>query len=426
MAYAAEQSGVLMPVTKQKVPLRGSSVEFPGSIRFGATGMRAEPQAKLGIPERYYQFRRIRRRVPVVGSFFHQLERSFQHIKFKFEEGENIRARELLGPLLTPQAVSAVSRNVLEGMSVVEWSLDENGNIGSWIRIPPETITQTIPDEHGSIIGFVQQTTEKRVQIPRWKTIYTTSGDSWRGEGLMLDIADMALEYLSNRDDIVAAQKDNLSRKPNIHASQEFVEGDGKNLLNKINNQNFPPGTRFVLPSEVYDTETIEGAVVLSPAAKQVTLDYPDELQIPNNDSRELNQRAMALTLGMEAYALAGQREGSRALGEVLQRSFDTIVIGSMLVAEQAYNELLEYLYDIRMFRGKPTLKIETESLPTPAQQVEILTKLQPGGMALDTPQAQELLKNILLPTEVKEPETLPVPTQRQQEEEENDGNGNV
>ena len=416
MAFRVDpNSGIALPTGA----LRGSPVESETDVRYGGTGLRTERNPKLGIPGRYRTFADMERWIPPVAAFQTLLRLSVNQVKVSFGTENDARPRALLGVLLEPEAIAAISRSEITGMSVVEFAFDEDGNISAWQEIPPQTIVEFITGENSEMLGFVQQTETGRHYIPAWNTVYSTTGRGPRGEGLYLGIANTAIRFLENENASHLAAQDNAKRHPNVFVDRQTATGKtGEELRKLVDQRNFNPSNRFLLSSELYEVEAQDGTDQLVSGARKHILDYPTELKLGEIDRTEKLMLRLSLMLGMEAFVLGQSREGSKALAEVQARNFDAILRGVMSKYEASTQDLIERIYAIRGYRNVPTVTVDTEVLPDPQMQADVLMKLMQAGIPLDSPQGKRILESLLLPTEVMEQEPV------NENEGENDGDG--
>ena len=389
-------------------PPEGKEVEADTEIPYGGTGQPLEENPSLDYRMRYATFRRMRRRVPVIAAFHNQLKLALEQVTFSFEPSRSeTRARALLGPLLSPGALSAISSSVPIGASVVNFGLNEQGNIAKWVLIPQETIERYSVNADGDINGFIQRTTSGRHFIPRVFTVFTKSGSGPRGEGLYLDAADPALRYIRAADAVELAEASNLLNKPNIFLDPERTRKKlGRNLRSLLMQKRFNPSNRWLLPSDIYEGESDTGSNIFAQSAKKAIVDYPPGVDVPKADSRDKLSYQISLILGTEFSLLGMNREGSRALAETQKNTFDSIVRSSMKVCEHALQELLNTLYNLYGYSAVPLIKLDTEPLPSVDQQLKALIELQQAGLTLDSPQAQYILQEVSLPTTVPQQTT--------------------
>ena len=391
--------------------LEGSDVEDDANLAYSAgTGQPLEENPHLNYQTRYQTYRRMQRRVPIVASFVAQLARAMNQVTFSFNRSEE-RARDLLGPLLSPEALSAIATALTHGMSVVNFSFTPDGRIGDWRLIPPETIERYALDSEGNVVGFVQRTTSGLHFIPIAYCVYTKVGSGPRGAGLFLDIADFALRFIRSCDRIELAEQSNLLNKPNVFLDPERSKGKfGKAVRSLLRQKQYDPNNRYMTTSEIYQGETDTGSTIWAQSARRAIIEYPKEVEVPKSDSREFLSYNMSLILGTEFSLLGMNREGSRSLAETQKNTFDAIVRSSMKLCENSIQELLKFLYAVQGFSSVPEIMVDTEPLPEANLQADILVKLQQAGVTLDSPQAQQILKEVLLTTEVMEQPAQPRP----------------
>ena len=360
-----------------------------------------ETNPDLSGINRFHTFRKMRRRVPIVNAYWDLVVSIASKATFSVEDMEGDERLDMVLSMMEGRTMADVQATMVESL-LVGYSLQEIilGQMGGlWHvrainRIPQVTIQRANLDRLQQVNSFTQFTPQT-VELPREKCLYVTSGNGAFGEGVLANIADLALKYI-NRQELVdgarGARSANLRNIPDIAMPQEAADDDDNGFLRTarrvLAGKDSISNPRFIRPSNSQfgrDGQAGERLV----AAPQYAFERPPPVPIEDNDGQLDLLRQMAIALNAETLVLGMDGTGSLALSQTQLSTLLQVIDGVMARAAQEYERLLGALWRLNGWTDEPKIVVDRSGWLDQRGAAEVLAMLKdvPGdiyGTAID------------------------------------------